>query len=310
MSSTVALLPAETSLIKFPTYDEFRAYVLRQCFSIPLSIVYYMAKNPRSAKVYQKMIRTCKYFFLKNPILVYHCLHYNKNEWKICVNQSCLGPVEDLVYRKVAMDLKKLESKICVTFTLEISSSTSTFASSLIQKLYRGNVKSLVLKEQRILLEELLFLSNKLKHVCLHESYVYYPGGKQLVPFEVIIATLPMVQAFCIEQTNVICDLSKTSTELVKIPHFKNLDVFLCRGFDESFDIEKFFEHLKKNQQTRVYISYTGQLSQEYEEKLDMIIEEILNAELPRSYIPPFIGYDGQLNDQREILYHLCCEYF
>uniref|UniRef100_A0AC34FVH5 Uncharacterized protein n=1 Tax=Panagrolaimus sp. ES5 TaxID=591445 RepID=A0AC34FVH5_9BILA len=41
-----------------------------QEWSLPESIIHYMAMNPKKADVYEKLIESCKYFFVQNPIIV------------------------------------------------------------------------------------------------------------------------------------------------------------------------------------------------------------------------------------------------
>uniref|UniRef100_A0AC34FWQ4 Uncharacterized protein n=1 Tax=Panagrolaimus sp. ES5 TaxID=591445 RepID=A0AC34FWQ4_9BILA len=41
-----------------------------QEWSLPDSFMYYIAMNPKSAEVYQKLVKSCKFFYIKNPILV------------------------------------------------------------------------------------------------------------------------------------------------------------------------------------------------------------------------------------------------
>uniref|UniRef100_A0A914YBT7 Uncharacterized protein n=1 Tax=Panagrolaimus superbus TaxID=310955 RepID=A0A914YBT7_9BILA len=40
-----------------------------QHFSIVYDIIEYMIKNPSSGKVWKKLIKTCKFFYFKNPVL-------------------------------------------------------------------------------------------------------------------------------------------------------------------------------------------------------------------------------------------------
>ena len=54
--------------------------LIPQRFTIPSSIVYYMAQNPASAVVYQKLIQSCKYFYPKNPIIVADEIIFHENK--------------------------------------------------------------------------------------------------------------------------------------------------------------------------------------------------------------------------------------
>uniref|UniRef100_A0AC34FXG0 Uncharacterized protein n=1 Tax=Panagrolaimus sp. ES5 TaxID=591445 RepID=A0AC34FXG0_9BILA len=49
--------------------DKFLSTYRNQTFSIPTSIVHYIAKNPSNQDTYDEMIQCCKYFFIKNPII-------------------------------------------------------------------------------------------------------------------------------------------------------------------------------------------------------------------------------------------------
>uniref|UniRef100_A0A914PBQ5 Uncharacterized protein n=1 Tax=Panagrolaimus davidi TaxID=227884 RepID=A0A914PBQ5_9BILA len=63
---------------------KFMATYRHQNFSMPDSFVFYIAKNPKTWKLYQKMVKTCKYFFVKNPILVIDKhLNYYDSQWTI-----------------------------------------------------------------------------------------------------------------------------------------------------------------------------------------------------------------------------------
>uniref|UniRef100_A0A914XZB8 Uncharacterized protein n=1 Tax=Panagrolaimus superbus TaxID=310955 RepID=A0A914XZB8_9BILA len=42
--------------------DIFLSTYRRQRFSLTDPIMYYIAKNPKNSKIYQKMVQSCKYF--------------------------------------------------------------------------------------------------------------------------------------------------------------------------------------------------------------------------------------------------------
>uniref|UniRef100_A0AC35FMA4 Uncharacterized protein n=1 Tax=Panagrolaimus sp. PS1159 TaxID=55785 RepID=A0AC35FMA4_9BILA len=175
-------------------------------------------------------------------------------------------------------------------------------ASSVAPAMYNGCVENLKLIGQDISFNDFLFFAPNVQFIYLEESQVVYQNGVE-VPYEVILANLPTVDILYFQRENQFYDFSNTVKELLKIPRFKNLYFFCCTGLNESFDIGTFFEYLKKSNQTIVALAFTGTISEEYKEKLARIVDEILDADSPRTYAPPFIGYNGQLRvKQRAIL--------
>uniref|UniRef100_A0AC34FB38 Uncharacterized protein n=1 Tax=Panagrolaimus sp. ES5 TaxID=591445 RepID=A0AC34FB38_9BILA len=307
MLSSTANLQLQPGL-KFLNSDEFRASTLPQVFSLPESIIFYMAKNPPSSGVHQKMIQSCKYFFAQNPILHLHCLCFDdKNGWKTCVENSCLGSMKNRKYREISLDMDKIQSKIWIEFALEIFSSNPSFTSSFIKKLYNGNITYFELMGQNISFNELLFFFQNVICFALYKSTVFYENGGE-VPCEIILASLPKLKKLIFRHPPTFHNDSKTVAELLKIPHLKNLVGFVLDKLSESFDIETFFEYLKKNNKTCVVLIFNNPLSEEYKQKLQAIIDKILDAELPRSYKPPYIDFEGQLRGDE--LYELCKKYF
>uniref|UniRef100_A0AC34FS39 Uncharacterized protein n=1 Tax=Panagrolaimus sp. ES5 TaxID=591445 RepID=A0AC34FS39_9BILA len=137
---SVVALKSPSLSIKFPNYHDFRASSRQQIFSIPESIVLYMAKNPKlTIKFYQKIVKTCKYVFIENPIIHFHCLQFDdENGWQTCIDNRCERATSDEPYCEIDMDLNKLQAKINVDFDLGIDSTDPTIASSLIPKLNNG----------------------------------------------------------------------------------------------------------------------------------------------------------------------------
>uniref|UniRef100_A0AC34GMZ6 Uncharacterized protein n=1 Tax=Panagrolaimus sp. ES5 TaxID=591445 RepID=A0AC34GMZ6_9BILA len=292
---TVALQPQRVAH-KFLNYHEFRVSAYRQIFSLPESIIFYMAKNPPSSGVYLKMIKCCKYFFAKNPILHLHCLHSDgeNDGWKTCINRSCHRSKESQRYRKINLDMSKIQCKLWVRFRLQITSSNSAVVSSVIPKLYNGYVKKFTIVKQNLSFNQLLFISQSVETIYLMDSAVFYDNGTE-VPCEVIIQTLPKLEKLFCGRPNILYDYSKTAAHLLKIPHFKNLKCFSLTEISESFDMDTFFKHLKQNTQTMVGLKFSGPLSDGYKEKLQAFVDETLEAEIPRAYLPPLIVFNGQL---------------
>ena len=59
---------------------ESKLSAVKQRFTLPEAFVFYVAKNPTSPKVYHKLIRCCKYFWLKNPIITLNSLRRWSND--------------------------------------------------------------------------------------------------------------------------------------------------------------------------------------------------------------------------------------
>uniref|UniRef100_A0AC34G2F0 Uncharacterized protein n=1 Tax=Panagrolaimus sp. ES5 TaxID=591445 RepID=A0AC34G2F0_9BILA len=56
------------------------SYRAKQNWSLSDSIIYYMAKNPKNANIYLKLVKSCKHFFVKNPIIIVERLLRNFDE--------------------------------------------------------------------------------------------------------------------------------------------------------------------------------------------------------------------------------------
>uniref|UniRef100_A0A914XUK8 Uncharacterized protein n=1 Tax=Panagrolaimus superbus TaxID=310955 RepID=A0A914XUK8_9BILA len=299
MSSSFADSPPESPTLKFFSYDEFCASYLPQRFSLPESIVFYMAKNPPLTGVHRRMLKSCKYFFIKNPIIHFHCLQYDdKNGWKTCISRSCLYQGKEK-YRKINLKLDKIQSKIFVFFALNISSSNPTFAASLIPKMYTNKVHCVEFSRQKMLFDDFLFFSKKAIQCYVRYSNVLYKNGNE-VPCEVILANCPKLRYFVHSAPNN-CYNAVNVAELLKVPHFKKLIHFSVLEIFESFDIEKFFGYLKKNIRTNVVIGFNAPFSEEYKKRLQAVVDEIIDAGSSRTYRTPCIMFDEQLR-QKELI--------
>uniref|UniRef100_A0AC34GT98 Uncharacterized protein n=1 Tax=Panagrolaimus sp. ES5 TaxID=591445 RepID=A0AC34GT98_9BILA len=197
-------------------------------------------------------------------------------------------------YRKIDLDMDKIQSKIQVSGMLNISSSNPSMKTSLFQKFYNGNVRALMLKRQHVSFNQLVFFSQNLVHLFLIECTVLFENGNE-VPCEAIVANCPELQSFSyVVRPNFVADYSNMARELLKIRHFRNMCLFSYAGLSESFDIDLFLPYLMENKRTNVFIRYNDPLSDDYKEKLQIIVDEIVDADAPRQYLTPLILFNGQ----------------
>uniref|UniRef100_A0AC34G4T8 Maturase K n=1 Tax=Panagrolaimus sp. ES5 TaxID=591445 RepID=A0AC34G4T8_9BILA len=95
--------------------------------------MFYISQNPTSAEAYEKMIQSCKYIFVKNPILVISHLSLEyRNGWRTSVNGN-------------SVDFKNLSSKIWVTNKISVQnySTDKSQLSPIVSKICRSDIKGL-----------------------------------------------------------------------------------------------------------------------------------------------------------------------
>uniref|UniRef100_A0AC34GC47 AraC family transcriptional regulator n=1 Tax=Panagrolaimus sp. ES5 TaxID=591445 RepID=A0AC34GC47_9BILA len=165
-----------------------QTFCLPQEWSLPDSIIYYITKNPSSAKAHHKSIQTCKYFFVKNSIIVadsLHICHYNE------------GDVIWLENEKEHFQLANVSKK-----KLWITSEFANFAqtpqnivSSVLPSIYRSEAKSLRLINQVLSFKQFLFITSKVESIFVGDITVTNPNGS-IAPLEKLVEALPTVTDF------------------------------------------------------------------------------------------------------------------
>uniref|UniRef100_A0AC34FIE2 Uncharacterized protein n=1 Tax=Panagrolaimus sp. ES5 TaxID=591445 RepID=A0AC34FIE2_9BILA len=286
-TSSVSSSTENSSLI-FPSKAEFLKTYRRQAFSLPDSIMHYMAMNPSSTEVYQKLVQSCKYFFVKNPILVVSGLRYRSNGWETFSN----GEWKDI-------DLSNISSKLWITDRFFVyPNNDNNIASSIVPKIYQCNVKKVVLWDQILSYDEFMVLAPAVEHLDFLRVSVKYVDCT-IVPLEKLVEQLSkakQIDYFFSSDTEMIT--SKTFKELLKIPHFATLDFFYLYEIPEVFDIESFYVHLKKNMRTKIILHFCDTMSEEYKIRLEAIIDEIIEAK-NREYKIPYITFE-ELDEEKE----------
>uniref|UniRef100_A0A914Y263 Uncharacterized protein n=1 Tax=Panagrolaimus superbus TaxID=310955 RepID=A0A914Y263_9BILA len=140
--------------------------------------MHYIARNPKNAKVYQKLVQSCKYFFIKNPILVYEGISFD-----ICwydINENWLM-------------MNQTSCKLWITHYLQITPRNHEdipHASSLIPKIYQFDLFDLNLSILTISYNVFMSLCSSVKTLSLNRATVKNDDGT-VVSFEKIIEQLP-----------------------------------------------------------------------------------------------------------------------
>uniref|UniRef100_A0AC34FFV6 DUF38 domain-containing protein n=1 Tax=Panagrolaimus sp. ES5 TaxID=591445 RepID=A0AC34FFV6_9BILA len=267
----------------------FASYRPHQNWSLPDSIIFYMAKNPPSAKAYQNLVQSCKYFFVKNPILVIDEL-FVKQKKEVRFNNALWLD-----------DLSHVSSKIWITKKLENSvypkyPTTLKLMSSIIPQLYQVDAQTLFLRNQIISFDEFLSLSSKVQHIVLNIAIVQDKEGS-IVPLEKLVQFLPDAKVIELyDNPAASCVTSNTVRGFLELSHFSKIDNFEMRCLSDNFDIETFFTYLKTNTHTKFYLYFDKSISEVFKNRLESIIDEVIEAETLgyKPFIIDYIGIDDE----------------
>ena len=173
-----------------------------QKFSLPASIIHYITKFPRSHVAYEKLIRTCKYFISKNRIVPVAGLQYYPPNFNLYDREDGtlvyleLGHAYDnsefsgdfeCIDHKVIDYMLWLTGKLCV--------SHPDIIPSLITKIYRSDLKFLVLNHQTLSEEEYMILvsTGTIEGLALFQTVVKSEDGK-VMALEEIVKGLPKLK--------------------------------------------------------------------------------------------------------------------
>uniref|UniRef100_A0A914QDL0 Uncharacterized protein n=1 Tax=Panagrolaimus davidi TaxID=227884 RepID=A0A914QDL0_9BILA len=264
-------------------------------FDLPDSIIYYIAKNPTSKKLYKKLIKTCRYFFWKKPIILIKTL--------VCSNNELKAYSTDFDHD---VSLKDLPYEFWLTDQCSINSELNdpikpNLVSFFIPHIYRCEIEDLSLCDQMLTIDEFLYFTTTTCVARFDNLTVVNRDGKEIA-FEKLVELIPEV--FTLEHRFKNSDktvTAKTVKEILKLPHLQYFFQFRLFNVPEAFDIQLFFAHIKKSNGI-FQLGFAGALSVAYQSRLEAIIDELIESQT-FDYIPPFISYPGMDDEKYKKLY-------
>uniref|UniRef100_A0AC35GF74 Uncharacterized protein n=1 Tax=Panagrolaimus sp. PS1159 TaxID=55785 RepID=A0AC35GF74_9BILA len=281
----------------------FRSTYRLQAFPFRDTLIRYITNNPVSSKVYQKMIQSCKHFFIKNPIIVVKTLYFSlqyKGWFTHGSRPSKNHPNGIPVY------LNEITSKIWIADSLNVCWPTPNWSvvTSFMPKIYQCDAADIFIYGQMFSFNDLMVIASKCEMVYL--SNVVIMNNDEKVPeteedqfyfetavsLEALIKALTNVKTFIYDlpknSLNIIT--TKTAEELLKISNFLSLEKFQIREIPETFNLISFYGHIKENKKTKIDLHFSRQISDEYKTRLQTIVDEILQTEI-RDYKVPSIYF-------------------
>ena len=221
--------------------SEWKLSAIKQGFTLPDALVFYMSKNPPSPEVYHKLIRCCKYFWLKNSAITLNFLGRLPND-KYWETHGINGFQK---YQK--LKIETLNEKLWIHDFLGVYDAQNEFMASLvIPRIHRCDITNITLSYQTLSFEEFkkITSSGSVDSLYLGITTVKNDDGT-IVPIEKLIELLPKLQMF--DYYNVRGDdgfraiTSETAANLNEIRHFFNIKSFTIKEIPEAFNIEAFF---------------------------------------------------------------------
>uniref|UniRef100_A0A914QLU4 Uncharacterized protein n=1 Tax=Panagrolaimus davidi TaxID=227884 RepID=A0A914QLU4_9BILA len=303
-SETIPSSPSDILMKYYSNNASFRSTYRRQTFPFRDTLIRYITNNPSSANVYQKMIQSCKHFFIKNPIIVVPNLLFDEGGWYTQGSRPSKDrPNERSVY------FIEITSKIWITDSLNVLESTPNcpVITSFMPQIYQSDATLIVIYHQMCSFNDLMVIASKceilfLSNVVVMNNNEKVPetegdGFETAISLEALFIALPNVKTFqyLLPDNYLNITTSKTAEELLKIPHFLSLEKFGISQIPEIFDNYSFFGHIKENKKTKIELDFSYQISDEYKTRLQTIVDEILETK-NRDYKVPRINFSGITN--------------
>uniref|UniRef100_A0A914PAM6 Uncharacterized protein n=1 Tax=Panagrolaimus davidi TaxID=227884 RepID=A0A914PAM6_9BILA len=187
------------------------------------------------------------------------------------------------------LDRGKFKCKLWLTCNLVIGFNFQSYIPLLISKFYRCEIDYLAIGDKNITSDHFKFLVAFVKTIFSSKNSFKYEDGTAIM-LDKILGCLPKIQSIAFDLGEDISMINhSTMKNMIKLENLKNLQRFEFSQITEIFDE---FEN------THIWFAFASNISQEYKEQLDSLIDEIIKVKLPNCYIT----YDDQDVAKLEIM--------
>ena len=217
---------------------DWKLTAFHQKFTLPEALIFYIAQNPLSPKLYHKLIRCCKYFWLNNPLITLNDLFFYDDSWRT-------GTINGFDNRQ-KFQIEHLNENLWICELLSIRDDRNQLmASSIIPRIYRCDFTGISFSQQTLLFDEFKkFTTSGFVDLFFNKTLVKNDDGS-IVPIENLIELMPNLEYFHYENVTTDDGLQtitrETAAKLNAIPHFPKIYLFIMEKIPESFDIDAFF---------------------------------------------------------------------
>uniref|UniRef100_A0A914PW76 Uncharacterized protein n=1 Tax=Panagrolaimus davidi TaxID=227884 RepID=A0A914PW76_9BILA len=244
-----------------PLYTFKRPYTQR--FSLPFDVIKYMIKNCKSAKVWKKLITSCKFFFPKNPVLPIKDLY-------VYFDSECRADKEKF-------NASKFFPKLWVYDSFNYRDSNFPNSKLEISKIFKFDLSDLTMVRQDLTFDEYqkLTSSGSLKFIDLYSCKIKN-SDETFVTVDKLLENLKHLKEFKLIGFNPLMFQSDTVKKMFQhFNGFKNVRFLKFGRIEESFDFLSFAEFLLKNETLSIEFSFYEPISDAYKEVIQNVMNEI-----------------------------------
>uniref|UniRef100_A0A914Q0K9 Uncharacterized protein n=1 Tax=Panagrolaimus davidi TaxID=227884 RepID=A0A914Q0K9_9BILA len=254
------LLVASISTSDPPLYTFKKPYPQRFC--LPCDVIKYMIKNCKSAKVWKKLIMSCKYFFPKYSVLV--------KDLDVNFDSKCKADKEEF-------NASKFIPKLWVYDSFDYRATYFSYPKLEISKISKFDLRNLILVKQNFTIYDYqkLTSSGSLKFIDLSFCKIENSDGT-IVTVDKLLEGLPHLEEFEMVDFNSLMFQSDTVKKMVQhLKGFKKMHQLNLLGIEESFDFPSFAEFLLNNKTLNIKILFYEPISDAYKEVIQNVMIEI-----------------------------------
>uniref|UniRef100_A0A914PA27 Uncharacterized protein n=1 Tax=Panagrolaimus davidi TaxID=227884 RepID=A0A914PA27_9BILA len=173
------------------------------------------------------------------------------------------------------------------------------FVENLFSKIIRYEVSTLAVFDNDIIFDDLKVLASSAKRVYLFENTIKYKNGT-IVMFDKILGCLSTnIESFFFWfRKDIPMVDSSTMKNILQLRNLQNLKGFNLKVCPDTLSIEDLSAFLKKFKNTEIILCFASNISEEYKEQLDYLIDEIIESDVTNR----LIKYDGQDEEKLQIM--------
>uniref|UniRef100_A0A914PVD6 F-box domain-containing protein n=1 Tax=Panagrolaimus davidi TaxID=227884 RepID=A0A914PVD6_9BILA len=266
----------------------------------PSDVLKWLKLNASPRFLY-KLMKVCKYFQQKEPFffpIKSLCIYKNNATY------SLLNGTESAV-----IPFKSLPSNLWITKELTFYFDLPKSLSDIFSKISVSDVRELWLKSGKILFKDFKFLTDEGRIRLLKFNgtvVIFHQNDEILVPLETILICVPKIEHIVFANNIVPSFHSNTSAKNLILPKLKK---FVLMEFNENFNLELFFDFIKKHKNTEFEVIIKKQeFSPEFTKQLQIQLDKLIKQWSPK-YEPISFTFPNQTADSSVALAKLYDQY-